>query len=135
MSKFVPTILAALFLLGSTAAFAQIGEDTVEYDERVEAALQDADYEWEIDSDGDFRAVAATSKVGFSSEVMKRLLEASGSVKLGGWEINTMGEQDLAIFRAKISANTSASALKTVVRAVAITADEMEKELLGTDEL
>lgn len=166
MSKFVPTILAALFLFGSTAVFAQIGEDTVEYDERVEAALQDADYEWEIDSDGDFRAVleftddrsqvlfvnsktsmlgqmevrevwavAATSKVGFSSEVMKRLLEASGSVKLGGWEINTMGEQDLAIFRAKISANTSASALKTVVRAVAITADEMEKELLGTDEL
>ena len=39
MSKFVPTILAALFLLGSTAAFAQIGEDTVEYDECVEAAL------------------------------------------------------------------------------------------------
>lgn len=166
MKKFTSITLASLFFLSSATAFAQIGEDAVDYDERVEAALQDADYAWEIDSDGDFRAVleftdgrsqvlfvnsktnrlghmevrdvwavAATSKVGFSTEVMKRLLEASSSVKLGGWEITSMGDQELAVFRAKVAANSSSSALKTIVMAVATTADEMEKELLGTDEL
>jgi hypothetical protein len=166
MKTFLQITLALVFLSVAAPVMAQVGDETPAHDERVKAILEDVSYDWEIDADGDFRAVleftddrsqvlfvnsntetlgnmevrevwavAATSKVGFSAEVMQKLLESSGTVKLGGWSINTMGDQQLAIFRAKVSANANASSLKTSIIAVATTADEMEKELLGTDNL
>ncbi|RUO63741.1 hypothetical protein CWI71_01365 [Pseudidiomarina insulisalsae] len=134
-------------------------------DDRVEAALENSEFAWEIDADGDFRlllefdddrsqvlfvnshtnqlgdmevrevwAVATASEVGFNAETMEQLLRQSAKVKLGGWSIQEMGDQQLAIFRAQVSANAAADALNTTIIAVATTADEMEKELLGTDE-
>ncbi|MBY6064587.1 hypothetical protein [Pseudidiomarina sediminum] len=166
MKAFAAALVLASSLLTPSTVVAQVGDDSPDYDVRVEEALEGSRYDWEIDSDGDFRmilefddnrshvlfvnsatnhlggmevrevwAVGATSDEGFSATVMEALLRESANVKLGGWSIQDMGSSELAIFRAQVSANASAGSLSTIIMAVATTADEFEKELLGSDEL
>lgn len=166
MKAFAAALVLASSFFATSTGIAQIGDDTPDYDHRVEEALEGSRYDWEIDSDGDFRmilefddnrshvlfvnsatnhlggmevrevwAVGATAEEGFNNKMMEALLRESANVKLGGWSIQDMGESQLAVFRAQVSANASASSLSTIIMAVATTADEFEKEWLGSDEL
>jgi hypothetical protein len=70
-----------------------------------------------------------------SSRVASKLLEESSTYKIGAWEVVWRGETVLGVLNAKIPADASAKYLGEVINVVAATADEMEKELLTTDEL
>jgi hypothetical protein len=54
--------------------------------------------------------------------------------KIGAWELLEGNGKQALSFSVKIDATTGPDALVTILRAVAQTADEREKELLGTDE-
>jgi hypothetical protein len=67
-------------------------------------------------------------------EVANQLMKDSQKRKIGAWElINTSGGVSLAVFDAKISADTSTDNLVKIMRLVAIRADNMEQELTGED--
>jgi len=70
----------------------------------------------------------------FSARVANRLLEDSFSKKLGGWQTMLNNGQNVAVFAAKVSADSDPTSLYAAIRLVYATADEMEKELLGTDD-
>ncbi len=70
----------------------------------------------------------------FTAEVANRLLEDSFEKKLGAWQAMTSKNLHVAVFAAKVAADSDAASLQACLRLVLITADEMEKELLGTDE-
>ncbi len=80
-------------------------------------------------------SVGHISENRLSAVVANRLLEESSEVILGGWEVQDWGGEQVAVFRAKMSANVSGDALYSAISAVSQTADEMEKALVGTDEL
>lgn len=67
---------------------------------------------------------------GLDLALARRLLEQSSRSKLGFW-----GVEDGVVWSiARIPANATASALKEAVDFVAVSADDLEKERLGTDE-
>jgi hypothetical protein len=67
-------------------------------------------------------------------EVANQLMKDSQKRKIGAWElINTSAGVSLAVFDAKISADTSTDNLVKIMRLVAIRADNMEQELTGED--
>lgn len=78
---------------------------------------------------------------GFSSDealpcsTARMLLSENASFKIGAWETVNIAGQTLAIFTARIRADASPEQLATVARVVGSNADELEKQLLGTDEL
>ena len=61
----------------------------------------------------------------FSAAVANRLLEASDSIKLGGW----VKQGPHAVFVVKIPADASSTQLSDAIEAAINTADEMEQEL------
>jgi hypothetical protein len=68
-------------------------------------------------------------------QVANQLMKDSQKRKIGAWElINTSSGVSLAVFDAKISADTSTDNLIKIMRLVAIRADNMEQELTGKDE-
>lgn len=71
----------------------------------------------------------------FPPAIAVRLLEANASYKLGAWELRRAGGVARAAFTARIPANLPAEQLQAVISTAAVTADEMEKELVGTDDL
>jgi len=70
-----------------------------------------------------------------AQRVATKLLEASSTYKIGAWEVVWRGETVLAVLNAKIPADATAKYLGEVINVVSATADEIEKELLTTDEL
>lgn len=80
-------------------------------------------------------SAALQSEDGLTYDQMKRLLTHNDSVKIGSWRIMKIGGKDTAVFAVQMPAETDADTLKNVIKAVSVTADEMEKEMLGTDEL
>ena len=68
------------------------------------------------------------------ANVARTLLQANAGYKIGAWELRQSGSSSMGIFTARIDADVDANTLKLILEAVAVTADEMEKELLGTDE-
>lgn len=71
----------------------------------------------------------------FPPAIAVRLLEANASYKIGAWELRRAGGVARAAFTARVPAAMTAEQLQKLVSTVAVTADEMEKELLGTDDL
>lgn len=67
----------------------------------------------------------------FSAAIANDLLERSNSLKLGAW----VKQGDVAMLVIKIPADASADALDEAIDLAAATADALERELLGTDEL
>ncbi len=67
---------------------------------------------------------------GLDLPLARRLLEQSSRSKLGFWGI----EDGVVWSIARIPANATASALKEAIDFVAVSADDLEKERLGTDE-
>lgn len=70
----------------------------------------------------------------FSAEIARRLLTQNTQTKVGAWQMRKMGDDYVAVFSAQIAANTDAETLQTVIDAVATTADEMELDVVGTDD-
>lgn len=70
----------------------------------------------------------------FSAEIARRLLTENTQTKVGAWQMRKMGEEYVAVFSAQIAANTDAETLQTIIDAVATTADEMELDVVGTDD-
>jgi len=70
-----------------------------------------------------------------SAEIANKLLLDNAGKKVGAWELNKQADGGFyATFRVKAAADCDGEALKTIASAVAQTADQMEKEILGTDE-
>ena len=80
-------------------------------------------------------SVGYRSKSPFSASVSNRLLEQNSKVKLGAWQVRKMGEDYVAVFVAQIAADTDKLSLLLSLHAVTTTADEMEEELTGKDDL
>ena len=68
-------------------------------------------------------------------KVAIRLLEDNSKCKIGAWETRSNENGVRVHFNVKVPADASPAFLREVVNAVSATADELEKELLGTDEL
>jgi len=138
----------------------------VQSDGRIKSILDSSSFNYQIDSDGDFKVIfrfddgrtqlafvnSNTSSFAgveirniwsiglrgpgqLSSAMANALLLKNGSYKIGGWYVSTNDSGTLAIFKAAISANANPAELMSVLRAVAIEADEVEKEFLGSDDL
>ncbi len=69
------------------------------------------------------------------SDVCENLIRANAKLKLGAWQVQTMGEKEVGVFRAMITAEASRDVVVDTLRLVGISADEKEAELLKNDEL
>src|SRR5690606_4960429 len=67
----------------------------------------------------------------FSAAIANDLLERSNRLKLGAW----VKQDDVAMLVLKIPADASADALDEAIDLAAASADMVERELLGSDEL
>ncbi len=72
---------------------------------------------------------------GIPPSIADRLLKDNATFKIGAWEVGTNRGLPVARFVARIPADCSSEFLHAVVRAVAVNADELEKELLRSDDL
>ena len=155
----------ALGLGLATPGFAQDKTAKKAGDPAVAAQLKALEYKYEIDEDGDYRLlfdvddeskrtqlVFVRSNVesygghsvrevwsagykasgdAFPANVANRLLEASMDSKMGGW-----GKQGkAAIFIVRVPANAGKDVLDAAITAALNSADEMEQELTGKDDL
>jgi len=70
------------------------------------------------------------------SSIANKLLRNSFEVKIGAWQTMYSQQSNLyiAVFAAKIAADTDGSTLQTVLRSVIDTSDKMELELTGKDD-
>jgi hypothetical protein len=68
-------------------------------------------------------------------KVALRLLEDNSKYKIGAWELVSNDGGVRVLFNAKVPATASPEFLQEVINAVAVFADELEKELLGSDNL
>lgn len=80
-------------------------------------------------------SVGIRGKEPFSAAVANSLLEKNSHYKIGGWELVHQDEEILAVFKVPLSADASESELTSALQTVAIQADEVEKEFVGSDDL
>jgi hypothetical protein len=80
-------------------------------------------------------SAAYISEKPLKAKVANRLLEDSFEKKLGSWQVMKTGDQWVGMFTVKIDADADAASIMTALEAVLTSADEMEKELLGSDDL
>ena len=80
-------------------------------------------------------SAAYVSEKPLEAKVANRLLEDSFIKKLGSWQVMKTSDQWVGMFTVKIDADADAAAIMTALEAVLTSADEMEKELLGSDDL
>ena len=148
--------LALLLLVAGTAVAA-------EPDKALGRQLDKLGFNFEIDEDGDYRMVfdldddrtqlvylrSAVEEFGshavrevwspgynatsdaFPTAVANRLLEDSQDAKLGGW----VKQERTAMFVVKVDAKATTEQLNDAIDAATRTADAMELELTGKDEL
>ncbi|BAY26950.1 hypothetical protein NIES2100_67660 [Calothrix sp. NIES-2100] len=75
------------------------------------------------------------SKGAFSADIANKLLQNSALNKIAAWQIFTKDQTNIAVFTAKIAANSDAETIKNTLLAVGYGADAIEKELTTKDEL
>jgi len=63
------------------------------------------------------------------------LLRENNRTKIGAWQLVQTGQGYIAVFAVQIGAEVDEQTLATAVRAVAVTADEKEKEVTQKDDL
>lgn len=70
------------------------------------------------------------------ASIANKLLRNSFEVKIGAWQTMYSQQRNLyiAVFAAKIAADTDGATLQTVLRSVIDTSDKMELELTGKDD-
>jgi len=69
-----------------------------------------------------------------SADVARNLLAKNSEYKIGAWELLDSNSKQYGLFTARISATVDSKTMQVVLRAVGVTADEMEKDLLGSDD-
>lgn len=79
-------------------------------------------------------SIGYRSSTPLSASTANKLLDQNSQVKLGGWHVRKMGDQFVAVFAAKIAAETDKLALLLALQAVSQTADGMELDLTGKDD-
>ena len=152
-------IKALLVLLFICCAFGVFADGV---DERVRNRLNSKNFQYEIDDENDFKIIVTldngrtqllwinsnTQKfknmeirevwsIGYKGDlsynIMKTMLRDSETLKIGAWGTNK--DNDRAIFSAKIPANLDADNLIGIIFLVGESADELEKEFHGNDDL
>lgn len=149
---------AALLALAITSAPA-LAEDV-----RVKTRLEAAKLKYQVDDDGDYQLVfdtengrsqlvfinSKTSTVG-SMEIrdvwsiavrasnippaaIRDMLSRNANYILGSWSMRTMGGHETLIFTIPVNVTIPANELAYIAGIVAEVADEVEKELLGSDD-
>jgi len=71
---------------------------------------------------------------GFKAKIANRLLQDSFEKKLGAWQTMLNKDGQIAVFSVKLAADADPASLMAILETVMTTADEMEKELLGSDD-
>jgi hypothetical protein len=141
--------------------FAQIGGEP-EYDVQVKQKLDSENWTYEIDSDGDFKMIISFSNEDRSQlvyvisdtngddieirEVWAPVYENEDGASIPGdvaiwalessWDLivgSLASSGDTVYLVAKIDADASASVLSNIIRTVASSADELEKEQESSD--
>lgn len=69
----------------------------------------------------------------FPVKTANMLLQDSQNKKLGAWQAYPQNKGWFAVFNVKVGADTDAASLASLVRYVAIAADNMEAQVLGSD--
>ena len=69
-----------------------------------------------------------------AAQVANQLLVDNARKKLGAWQTFSNGKTSLAVFAAKIPADSDPESLRSSLQAVFYSADAMEKTLTGKDE-
>lgn len=132
-------------------------------DARVKAALDKLGWKYQVDQDGDYKLVmqvkersqivfilSGTNKLGemeiremispgyvsekpLSGEIANQLLVDNTQKKLGAWEVTKGSKNYVAMFNAKVSANSTSEELAAAVMATVRSADAMELSLTKQD--
>jgi len=150
------SVLAVIFFAASPA-FAQLGGGEPEYDEIVRQKLDSEGWSYEIDSDGDFRMVISFSDEDRSQlvyvisdtygddievrEIWAPVYKNEDGPSIPGdiavwalessWDliIGSLASSGNTVYLvAKVDADASAPVLSKVIRTIASSADELEKE-------
>jgi hypothetical protein len=79
-------------------------------------------------------SVAYVSDKPLPVEIANRLLIDSYDKKLGAWQLLKTEDQYITVYAVKVDANADPKFLQLALEAALTSADEMEKELLGSDE-
>lgn len=152
------SVLTVLLFLIASPAFAQVGGDSEPgYDEVVKQKLDSEGWTYEIDGDGDFRMIISFSDEDRSQlvyvisntygddievrEIWAPVYKTEDGTSIPGdiaswalessWDLiigSLASNGDTVYLVAKIDADASASVLSDVIRTVASSADELEKE-------
>ena len=69
------------------------------------------------------------------SKICENLIRANATSKIGAWQVQKMGDKEVAVFRAMIPAASDQQTLTDTLKLVGISADEKESELLKSDDL
>ncbi|MDG2015082.1 MAG: hypothetical protein P8J33_16370 [Pirellulaceae bacterium] len=69
------------------------------------------------------------------ADVCENLVRSNSEIKMGAWQVQKLGDNEVGVFRAMVSANADKDVILDTLRLVGISADEKEAELLGSDEL
>jgi hypothetical protein len=70
-----------------------------------------------------------------SASLARRLLKENAGTGIGYWAAAEIEGMTLVLFCTQVSADADPTILDAAIQAVAATADELEKELLGSDDL
>lgn len=156
-------VATAAAVLAVHPAAAQVGTKKGA-DVRAKALLDDAGLKYTVDDDGDFRllyefddgrshlvfvnsrtstfrgmeirevwAVACQTEK-LPENVLRRLLEQNGELKLGAWSLVATEGKEAAVFVVQLAADTDTRSMVTALQAVSTMADDMEEELTGEDD-
>lgn len=68
------------------------------------------------------------------AKLANQLLKDSQERKIGGWQLMTLGEDNLIVYAIKLPDPKDGEELYRMINAAMLSADEMEKELTGKDE-
>lgn len=80
-------------------------------------------------------AVGLHSSGQLPTDLHRSLLERNNQYKLGSWKLQRISRGEGAIFYVQVAANLDRKSLMSSIQIVAETADELEEELTGKDDL
>lgn len=80
-------------------------------------------------------AVGLHSSEQLHADLHRSLLERNNQYKLGSWKLQRISRGEGAIFYVQVAANLDRESLMSSIKIVAESADELEEELTGKDDL
>jgi hypothetical protein len=157
----IASVLVSVLLI--PVSYAQIGDNSPEYDERVRKILKAEDVQYTVDSDGDFKVIYDMGDDRTQMAFIRSTTETYQNMEIREiWSFGYESENDVfpaaiatklledtfikklgawakagnrALFVVKLSANADAETLLNALQMALESADEMEEQLTGdTDE-